>query len=49
MTNYGKAKIDNMLKNSKCSLCGDWDETINHIISKYIKIAEKNTIVSMTE
>ena len=28
-----KVKIDKMPKISKCGLCGDRDETINHIIS----------------
>ena len=30
-TNHIKARIDKMQQNSKCSLCGDRDETINHI------------------
>ena len=29
--NYIKAKNDNMQENSKCRLCDDKDETINHI------------------
>ena len=40
-TNYIKAKIDNIQKNSKCCLCGDRDETINYIISKCIKLEQK--------
>ena len=28
-------------KNSKCRLCGDRDETINHLISECSKLAEK--------
>ena len=28
--NYIKAKIDNMQQNSKCRLCSDRDETVNH-------------------
>ena len=32
-TNYIKAIIDKTQENSKCSLWGDRDETINHIIS----------------
>ena len=32
-TNHIKAKIDETQQNSKCRLCGDRDETINHIIS----------------
>ena len=30
-TNYVKTKIDKTLQNSKCWLCGEIDETINHI------------------
>ena len=30
-----------MQQNSKCRLCGDRDKTINHIISKYSKLAQK--------
>ena len=30
-TNYIKAKIDYMAKNSKCRSYGDKDETFNHI------------------
>ena len=33
-TNHIKAKIDKTQQNSKCRLCGDRDETINHIISE---------------
>ena len=33
-TNHIKARIDKIQQNSKCRLCGDRDETINHIISK---------------
>ena len=40
-TNYVEAKIDNMPQNSKCSLCGDRDETIIHIISKCTKLAQR--------
>ena len=40
-TNYGKLKIDSTQKNSKCRLSGDRDETINHIISKSSKSAQK--------
>ena len=34
-------RIDKMQQNSKCWLCGDRDETINHIISEYSKFALK--------
>ena len=30
-TNYVKAKIDKWQQNKRCSLCGDKDETVNHI------------------
>ena len=38
-TNHIKARIDKTQQNSKCRLCGDWDETINHIISECSKLA----------
>ena len=38
-TNHIKARIDKTQQNSKCILCGDRDETINHIISKCSKLA----------
>ena len=34
-------RIDKTQQNSKCSLCGDGDETINHIISECSKLARK--------
>ena len=34
-----KARIDKTQQNSKCRLCGDRDETINHIISECSKLA----------
>ena len=40
-TNYIKTQIDNMQQNSLCSLCGDSDETINNIVSKCSKRAQK--------
>ena len=33
-TNHIKARIDKTQQNSKCWLCGDRDETIDHIISE---------------
>ena len=36
-----KARIDKTLQNSKCRLCSDRDETINHIISECNKLAQK--------
>ena len=40
-TNHIKARKDKMQQNSKCRLCGDRDETINHIISECSKLAQK--------
>ena len=40
-TNHIKAKIDKTQQNCKCRLCGDRDETINHIISECSKLAQK--------
>ena len=36
-TNHIKARIAKTQQNSKCRLCGDRDETINHIISECSK------------
>ena len=40
-TNQIKARIDKTQQNSKYRLCGDRDETINHIISECSKLAQK--------
>ena len=40
-TNHIKVRIDKMQQNSKCRLCSNWDETINHIISECSKLAKK--------
>ena len=40
-TNLIKSRIDKTQQNSKCRLSGDRDETINHIISEYCKLAQK--------
>ena len=40
-TNQIKGRIDKMQQNSKCRLCVDGDETINHIISECSKLAQK--------
>ena len=40
-TNHIKARIDKTQQNSKCRLCGDRDETINHIISECSKLTQK--------
>ena len=41
-TNHIKAKIDKTQQNSKCRLCGDRDETINHIMSKCSKLPKES-------
>ena len=40
-TNHIKARIDKTQQNSKCSLCRDRGETINHIISECSEFAQK--------
>ena len=40
-TNHIKARIDKTQQNSKCRLCGDRDETINHIKSECSKLAQR--------
>ena len=40
-TNHIKARIDKTQQNSRFRLCGDRDETINHIISECGKLAQK--------
>ena len=40
-TNHIKARIDKTLQNSKCRLCSDRDDTINHIISGCSKLAQE--------
>ena len=40
-TNHIKVRIDKTQQNSKCRLCGDWDESINHIISECSKLVQK--------
>ena len=42
ITNHIKARIDRTQQNSKCRLCGERDETINHIISKCSKLVQKD-------
>ena len=39
-TNHIKARIDKTQQNSRCRLCGERDEIINHIISEYSKFAQ---------
>ena len=40
-TNQINVRIDKMQQNSKCRLCGDRDEPINHIICECSKLAQK--------
>ena len=40
-TNHIQARLDKAQQNSKCRLCSDRDETINHIISECSKLARK--------
>ena len=40
-TNHIKSRIDKSQQNNKCRLCGDKDETINHIIRECSKLAQK--------
>ena len=40
-TNHIKARIDKRQQNSKCWLCSDRDEMINHIISECSKLPQK--------
>ena len=40
-TNHIKARLDKTQQNSECRLCGDRNETINHIISECSKLAQK--------
>ena len=40
-TNHIKARIDETQQNRKWWICGDGDETINHIISECCKLAQK--------
>ena len=39
-TNYVKTKIEEAQEKSSCRLCGDRDETINHIISESSKLTQ---------
>ena len=40
-TNVIKAKIDKTQEESKCRMCGQVDETVNHIISECSNLAQK--------
>ena len=39
-TNHIKVRIDKTQQNSNCRLCGERDETINHMISECSKLAQ---------
>ena len=41
-TNHIKTRLDKTQQNSKCRLCVDRDETINHIISDCNKLAQRD-------
>ena len=40
-TNHMKARIDKTQQNSKCRLCGDRNEAINHIIRECSKLVQR--------
>ena len=40
-TKHIKSRIDKTQQNSRCGLCGDWDEMINHKISECSKLAQR--------
>ena len=40
-TKHIKIRNDKTQLNSRCRLCGDKDETINHITSEYCKLAQE--------
>ena len=40
-TNYIKVKIDNIQQNSKCRLCRERDESVNHHLSECSKLAQQ--------
>ena len=40
-TNTIKAKIDKTQEDSKCRTCGKAEEFVNHVLSEYTKIAQK--------
>ena len=42
-TNYVRTRIHKTQQNSRCRLCGDRDETINHIISGKLARREYKT------
>ena len=48
ITNHIKVRLDKTQQKSKCKLCGDREETINHIISECCKLAMKEYKTIMT-
>ena len=40
--NHIKARIDKTQKKSKCRLCDDWEESINHMIRECSKLGQKD-------
>ena len=40
-TNHIKVKTDKTQENNRCRLCGDSDETINHIVSECSKLTQE--------
>ena len=40
-TNNIKAKFDKTKENSKYKMCGKAEESVNHVLSKYSKLAQK--------
>ena len=47
-TNHIKARIDKTQQNSKCRLCGDRYETVNHIISECSNYHRRSTRLDTT-
>ena len=39
--NYAEARIDEMKQKSRCRLCSDRDDTINHNITQCSKLAQR--------
>ena len=46
-TNHIKVRIDKTAQNSKCWLCDDRDETINHIISECSKSGQDDPLADV--
>ena len=41
-TNYAKCKIDKTSEDSLCRICGKWGETVQHILCKCKKLAQRD-------